>query len=262
MPPILISTIFKKDLDSLDSTIREQVIDTLRDIERDPHHSGLRTEKQSVIRERTIQRSRVNHKYRILWEWIDGAIGLWHVGNHQDIDAIHWIRQTDEVDWSDHESKRPLATDQIPLVEADAELPFQNFPDHILRILGVPDNSLESVHQITGYDDIWDLPLPENVQNTLLEILTNPRWTAADLLKPEQFLYRTNLDLLEGYTKGKIKKLLLNLIPEQEALVKTSTRGAMLIKGVAGSGKTTIGMYRAHALLHEIQQNPLLLDDD
>lgn len=262
MPPILISTIFKKNLDSLDSTIREQVIDTLRDIERDPHYSGLRTEKQSVIRDRTIQRSRVNHKYRILWEWIDDAIGLWHVGNHQDIDAIHWIRQTDEVGWSDHEIEEAALTELIPPFETDSKLPFQDFPDNVLRILGVPDESLESVHQITGYDDIWDLSLPENVQNTLLEILTNPRWTAADLLRPEQFLYRTNLDLLEGYTKGKIKKLLLNLTPEQEELVRTSTRGAMLIKGVAGSGKTTIGMYRAHALLHEIQQNPLLLTDD
>lgn len=106
------------------------------------------------------------------------------------------------------------------------------------------------------------MPVPENVQSTLLDIVTNPNWTLDNLLDARQLLYRATADQLEGYCEGRIKRLLLNLNDEQESYVRIRATGPVLIKGVAGSGKTTIGIYRAHHLLKEDNRQLRWLEDE
>jgi mRNA-degrading endonuclease RelE of RelBE toxin-antitoxin system len=130
-----------------------------------------------------------------------------------------------------------------------------DFVDAFSSLFGVPNEYLDSVQKITDPEAIWDLTIPENVQYTLYDILLKGgNWTADTFLDTKQLLYRTNVDQLEGYCEGKIKRLLLNLTDDQIALVRVSATGPILIKGVAGSGKTTIGLYRAHYLAQTIEQ--------
>ena len=131
-------------------------------------------------------------------------------------------------------------------VSRDLPHPFEHVPDNILRLFAVPDEQLQAVKSLADEEEVWDLPIPDNVQMTLLDILTNPAWTLDNLLDKRQLLYRTTVDRLEGYCEGKIKQLLLNLNEEQESYVRIRANGPVLIKGVAGSGKTTIGLYRAN----------------
>ncbi|HYF95921.1 MAG TPA: 3'-5' exonuclease [Symbiobacteriaceae bacterium] len=78
----------------------------------------------------------------------------------------------------------------------------------------------------------------------LTELLTDPG-LATVVYDPGRLLYRTTLDKLEGYCKGSIRQLMLNLTPDQQQYVNEPRPGLTVLKGVAGSGKTTVGVYRA-----------------
>src|SRR6185503_2111868 len=54
-----------------------------------------------------------------------------------------------------------------------------------------------------------------------------------------------------GYFEGRIKKLMLNLEADQQQYVDLSHVPLLLLKGTAGCGKTTIGIYRAIRLTEE-----------
>lgn len=259
MREVLLTALFKADLDSLDNSIRERVPKTLRQIEHDPYYPGLETHPHNQIQNRKIMRSRVNDNFRILWEWVaQGNIMLWRVGSHKMIDAINDIRATprEQTRFFARDEQTHTAVELEGLeVSRDLPQPFRHVPHNILRLLGVPDQQLQAVKSIADEEDVWDLPIPENVQMTLLDILTNPQWTLKDLLDTRQLLYRTTVDQLEGYCEGKIKQLLLNLNEEQESYVHIRASGPVLIKGVAGSGKTTIGLYRAHRIAQTIERS-------
>jgi superfamily I DNA/RNA helicase/mRNA-degrading endonuclease RelE of RelBE toxin-antitoxin system len=259
MYSIFVTEQFREDLDTLDKAIRERVPKAIRLIKENPHHPGLHTHKQVTVSGRTIFRSRVNEGYRLLWEWLpNGNIGLWRVGNHEFIDAFTSLPGTDNTKWealaSDVEQLQPVPTEDWRGGLKSTQ-PFKHFPLNHLRLFGVPDDQLGAVVALTDPETIWDLPIPENVQYTLYDILLKgTEWTADAFLDTKQLLYRTTVDQLEGYCEGKIRRLLLNLTDEQLALVRVSASGPILIKGVAGSGKTTIGLYRAQYLAEVIEQ--------
>jgi superfamily I DNA/RNA helicase len=243
----------------LHKAIRERVPKTIRLIEENPHHPGLHTHKHITVTNRSIFRSRVNEGYRILWEWLqDGSIGLWRVGKHDFVDSFSSLPGAEVAEWNimlNSESSDTLTEEYDWRDDLQKFQPFKNFPNNHLRLFGVPDEYLDSVQKIADPEAIWDLTIPENVQYTLYDILLKGEsWTADTFLDTKQLLYRTNVDQLEGYCEGKIKRLLLNLTDDQIALVRVSATGPILIKGVAGSGKTTIGLYRAHYLAQTIEQ--------
>jgi len=258
MYTVLVTEQFRDDLDGLDKAIRQRVPETIKRIEEDPQHPGLHTHKHITVSSRAIFRSRINESYRILWEWLgQGSIGLWRVGKHDFVDAFTSLPGVEQTEWE------ALQTEIAPSLESildwrndlDKPQPFRHFPNNHLRLFGVPDEYLDAVRTLNDPEAIWDLTIPENVQYTLYDIvLKGTDWTADRFLDTKQLLYRTTVDQLEGYCEGKIKRLLLNLNDEQIALVRVSASGPILIKGVAGSGKTTIGLYRAHYLAGVIEQ--------
>ena len=264
VPEIYLTRQFQSDLDSLDKIVQKNVLNTIDQIQRDYRIPGLNSKKHTSISSRNIWRSRVNDNFRLLWEWWDGNIRLWRVGTHKMIDAITGIRSEPKAltkyftrDEEDHSANELAGLHGDP----DQPQPFKQVPDNILRLYGVPDEALQAVQALTDAEKVWDLPIPENVQMTLYDILSNPKWTLDDLLDSRQLLYRTTVDQLEGYCEGKIKQLLLNLNEEQESYVHIRATGPVLIKGVAGSGKTTIGLYRAHHLAELLAEQSRMLGE-
>jgi len=262
---VFVTEQFRDDLDALDKAIRERVPETIKRIEEDPHHPGLYTHKHITVTSRAIFRSRINESYRILWEWLgQGSIGLWRVGKHDFVDAFTSLPGVEQTGWE------TLHTEIAPSVESisdwrndlDKPQPFKYFPTNHLRLFGVPDEYLDTVRTLSDPESIWDLTIPENVQYTLYDILLKGTdWTLDRFLDTKQLLYRTTVDQLEGYCEGKIKRLLLNLNDEQIALVRVSASGPILIKGVAGSGKTTIGLYRAYYLVETMEHRHRMLNE-
>ena len=263
MAEVFMTRQFKDDLDALDKSIRERVSKAIRQISRDHRHPSLNSKKQTSISSRDIWRSRVTDNFRMLWEWWQGSIRLWRVGTHKMIDAIDYVRSQPRdqqiVIIRDEETGRAREVDLI--ADPNQPRPLSHVPDNILRLFGVPDSQLDAVKSLTNEEYVWDLQIPENVQMTLLDILTNPEWTLDNLLDTRQLLYRTTVDQLEGYCEGKIKQLLLNLNDEQQSYVTVDATGPLLIKGVAGSGKTTIGLYRANFLVKQIEERRRLFGE-
>jgi len=257
---------FRKDLDSLDNSIRERVAKTIRQIWDNPHHPGLETHSYKRISKRKMMRSRVNYNFRLLWEWGDqGGINLWRVGKHEVMDAIDYLPDAKGANRKQIKFGKTAASSskgQDKYDKSHENQPFGLFPDNLLRLFGVPDDELATVQRLNDPETIWDLPIPENVQYTLYDILLKEDdWTADSFLDTKQLLYRTTVDQLEGYCEGKIKRLLLNLTDEQREFVNVNATGPILIKGVAGSGKTTIGLYRAQYLAERMEEQRRLFGE-
>lgn len=259
MRDIFTTELFRKDLDGLDKPIRERVGKTIRQIKQNPYYPGLQTHSQKTIPKRKIMRSRVNDSFRILWEWLaDGEISLYRVAKHEVIDAISYLPDAavaKEEMWIRDAETHEAAHASDWRKDLNQPRPFGRVPLNHLRLFGVPDDQLDDVRNLTDAEEIWELEIPDNVQYTLYDILSQgDDWTTGSFLDTKQLLYRTTVDQLEGYCEGKIKRLLLNLTDEQMEYVHVKATGPILIKGVAGSGKTTIGLYRANYLAERIEE--------
>lgn len=154
------------------------------------------------------------------------------------------VEQPKEVDWS--------TRDRL----------FKHFRDVHLRILGVPDAQIAAVRDLRNPERIWDLAVPENVRYTLYDIVCHAHDPTEALLRPQRFLYGATADELKDYCTGKMHDLLLNLTPEQERLVPIKSKRPLLIKGVAGSGKTTVGIYRARHIARDLLNRHRLLGEE
>lgn len=258
---------FVSDLQNLDPVIRKRANKSLKQLESDPYYPGLDSHAQDSIHGRKAMRSRVNENFRILWEWSEGGvINLWRVAKHDVIDARSSLPTEAGANWKMY--RRNEADGSAEAMRDWREdlrqpQPFRNVPENHLRLFGVPDEQLSAVKALNNPEELWDMPLAENVQYTLYNVLEMAEdWTADELLDTRQLLYRATADQLEGYCEGKIKKLLLNLNDEQERFVNLQGNGPILIKGVAGSGKTTIGLYRAHRLAQAIEQRGRMFGED
>lgn len=244
---------FLRDLEALVQHEREQVGKTIQKLSRDPRHPGLHSKKVHAASRGDIWEARVDQAHRLLYQWVDKVIYLWRVGPHDVIDEAARLGRPDLT--------RALApTRSLGATSASAppppppstvhatEGPFSGFSATLLQLLGVPEARVDAVRRISDPEQVWELDLPKDVQTTLYDIFTNPNVPLDEILfDPSQLLYRATADQLEGYCQGHIKRLLLNLDREQERYVHVQTRGPFLLRGVAGSGKTTIGIYRARA---------------
>lgn len=267
MPFILKQTAhYLQDIRKLPLEIREKDLpQTHRQLQQDPQHNSLYTHLFNGFRSERVYRSRVDQKYRIAW-WYDDdhSIVLWRVGIHKMIDELENLKRLPPVEVEgvipvpamaetaqqparDHrsdKSDRP-AYGPLPL--------FGGYSPTQLQLFGVPEALVPEVRRAIDMDRIYQLGLPPHANAILESIYTNPDWTPDDLLDVRQVLYRANADQLEDYCRGKIRSLMLDLTDEQTQIIHTHLRGVMLIKGVAGSGKTTVGVYRALGMARNLR---------
>lgn len=149
MREVLMTALFKSDLDSLDRVIQARVFGTIRLINHNHLHPGLNSKKQRSVASRDIWRSRVNDNFRILWERVTYRnLRLWRVGTHKMIDAIDYIRSVPREEWRiytrDEADRSTVELDSL-VVSQNRPQPFKHVPLNILRLFGVPDNQLETV---------------------------------------------------------------------------------------------------------------------
>jgi superfamily I DNA/RNA helicase/mRNA-degrading endonuclease RelE of RelBE toxin-antitoxin system len=243
---------FKRDLDALPREIQCKTAKAVRMLAEYPDAGGLNVKKVRAARGHPVWEARVDQAYRLLWQWAEGFIYLWRVGPHDVIDEARKLGDPDLMRALAPAAPMP-ATDGGPTLLPCTPAPvvarrtaLARFPTTVLRLLGVPEDRVEDVRAVDDPEAIWDLALDADVQLTLYDVLSRPGLDLGDaLFDPARLLYRATADSLEGYCAGRIKRLLLELEPEQRRYVDLRTRGPFLLRGVAGSGKTTIGIYRA-----------------
>jgi superfamily I DNA/RNA helicase len=244
------------DIEHLPVEIREsQLPVTQKQLQEDPHQSALRSHPFNAFRRGRVFRSSVNDQYRVVW-WYgdrDQSIILWHVGTHAMIDdlenlknipRIHIAREIRAPQINQNQPEKDEQADQVEQILKPEGIFHGISPTH-LRLFGVQNSLIDRVRQIIDINELFNLDIPKQAQQILISLYTNPDWTPDNLLDIRQVFYRANADQLEDYCKGKIRKLMLDLSPDQEKVIGTRSEGVLLIKGVAGSGKTTVGVYRA-----------------
>lgn len=129
-----------------------------------------------------------------------------------------------------------------------SDLPFK-FTSSLLQQWQIPQEYWQKILRIKHADDILDLSIPDRFigrildncfPRDLVEIERSPEYK---LTKPED---------LERFVEGQIEAFLLKLDPEQEKLLDFGIdKGAVLVKGGAGAGKSTLALYRVKKLIEQ-----------
>jgi len=240
-------------LEAMPAELRERAVQKIRLLADNPSHPSLNAHR--VNRAPGKWECYITMAHRIIYETVDDAVRLWKIGDHTVVDRVQ------QFSFSPHTAFRRLDSDEPaeaakpafeipeswsqPREDRPPDNPFGGFAPSYLRILGVPAHLVKAVRSAPYLEDIEHLEgLPSHTINWLLDLSTNPQLEEV-LFDPARLLFRTTLDQLEGYCEGRIKRLMLNLAPEQERFVDLERQGPLLLRGCAGSGKTTVAVYRA-----------------
>lgn len=255
MSEMLLTDEFKATLDLLPVNLRSQAMATIQRLRVDPGHPGLQAHR---IRNAPGKwECYVNRYWRIIYDWEGSALRLWKLGDHRIIDRVSGrvfspqtaFSRLEIEDAGEDEVAAASADGSAEIIswpaETEADNPFAYFPAAHLRFLGVPSDLVKSVQKTCHLDDLETIEgLPPQTLTWMLDLATDCKMEHV-LYNPDNLLFRTTLDRLQGYCQGSLRKLMLNLDPVQARYVESKHSGAMVLRGCAGSGKTTVGLYRA-----------------
>jgi superfamily I DNA/RNA helicase len=123
--------------------------------------------------------------------------------------------------------------------------------DMYLRLLGIPAGLVRAVKEADFFEEVLKVPsLSEEMYKRLEEVYTSPKLHEL-VFDESQLIYRTSVEKFESYCGGRIKELMLDLQPQQQRCVEMTEPPFILVKGTAGSGKTSVGIYRAIRLAQQ-----------
>ena len=279
---LVISDEFDSQFAAMTLELRQRSLDKLGRLAENPYHPSLNAHRLHAAEGKW--ECYVTDSHRLIYEPFGNELRLWKIGTHQIIDRARSFAFCSHTSFRRLEREAPAEPREAETFQIPAEWlqprdgrppdnPFSHVAPSYLRILAVPHGLVKAVQDLPYLEDLDRLPdLPEHTVNWLLELVTSPDFTDI-LFDPGRLIFRTTLDRLQGYCEGSIKKLMLNLTPAQEHFVTLDTAGmklipdsggsssplivtqqsfaepaapqAMLLRGCAGSGKTTIAVYRA-----------------
>ncbi len=248
---LIVSDDFLTGLDALTPELKERAIEKIKLLAENPAHPSLNAHKIKKVEGKW--ECYINMAYRIIYEPLADVIRLWKIGDHSIIDKVHTLSFAAHTPFRHFLEKEEATADKEEFVipeewskpQVEADYPFQYFNYSHLRILGVPPQLVKVVRKAPTLDSIVQLTgISEQTKLWLLELATETKLEDV-LFDPDRLFFRSTLDQLEGYCKGKIKRLMLNLEDEQKQFVDKQIEEALLLRGCAGSGKTTVAIYRA-----------------
>ena len=248
---LIVSDDFLTGLDDLTPGLKERALEKIKLLAENPAHPSLNAHK--IKRTEGKWECYINMAYRIIYEPLAEVIRLWKIGDHSIIDKVHTLSFAAHTPFRHFLEQEESPTEKVEFVipeewskpKDEADYPFQYFNYSHLRILGVPAQLVKAVRKAPTLDSIEELSgLSEQTKMWLLELATETKLEDV-LFDPGRLFFRSTLDQLEGYCKGKIKRLMLNLEEEQKLFVDKQIDEALLLRGCAGSGKTTVAIYRA-----------------
>lgn len=273
---VLMSDTFEQSFSRLPLSMRDIVKRKIRLLSENPGHPSLNTHRLHSAKA-NIWDCYISESMRLLYEIKDNNLQLWDVGPHSLVDNVHlrvFAANTrfSRLDQPAVLSKPQLSPDNLkkpafdpsafknagpvsihpPAMQIGTPNAFAYFQNAHLRILGVPSHLVGPLKRAASLEVALELPgLPEKTRIWLEELSTSTDLEDV-MFDSSRLLYRSTLNRFEGYCEGKIKRLMLNLQrPEQQQYVDMERSPLILLKGSAGSGKTTVGIYRAIRLAEQ-----------
>ncbi len=126
-------------------------------------------------------------------------------------------------------------------------LPF-TLTEEILQQWQIPSSYWAAIAKVSDAEALLELDMPDRFMNVILDNLY-PR-AIAEIERQPQFILNQPEDL-DRYFAGDLSAFLLKLSDEQEKLIQFGTNGTVLIKGGAGTGKSTLALYRIKKLVEQ-----------
>lgn len=126
-------------------------------------------------------------------------------------------------------------------------LPFV-LTEEILQQWQIPSSYWATIAKVSDAEALLELDMPDRFLNVILDNLY-PR-AIAEIDRQPEFVLNQPEDL-DRYFAGDLNAFLLKLSDEQEKLIQFGSNGTVLIKGGAGTGKSTLALYRIKKLVEQ-----------
>jgi len=126
--------------------------------------------------------------------------------------------------------------------------------DALLNALSIPKAFRKALVAIATEDELLDCPVPANILDRVMDaVLARP----LEQIVTQPDLVVEHPDDLVRFREGELLGFLLRLNPEQEKFVSWAIKGkgATLLKGGPGTGKSTVALYRVREMLRTYQKN-------
>lgn len=265
MSGVNIAKTFLESADRLTAVERGRIFDFLSKFMGDPHAPGLHLEKINDTKGAAVKSARITKELRTILHQEGDQFTLVYAGHHDE--AYDWA--------SRRRIEHHPATGSLQIVEAaeSVELPeiqhgtpadtrlFADHSDGYLISLGVPEDWLYILRKIVTEDDLLSVvtKLPEEVAERLVgvasgELVTPPTPVSKDAPLADNpdnlrrfWVVETAAELLEVLERP-IEEWVRFLHPSQRELVTKQFNGPAKVSGAAGTGKTVVGLHRAHSL--------------
>lgn len=188
---------------------------------------------------------RANQGIRIVACRVDGCIHLMGVDKHEEA-----YNRAAKGKFGKPGTVKAV-TDNRPRL-TDESGPRQNGPlkdisdAELLEFYGVPNDFLGAVRSVPDGEGLWNIGVADLMSDNnfleLLERFPKPQMVSTGA-KPVFRL--TDAALIKAFGAGEIAELQFNLPSASWAIVRSTRKAPILVKGGPGSGKTLVALYRA-----------------
>jgi superfamily I DNA/RNA helicase/mRNA-degrading endonuclease RelE of RelBE toxin-antitoxin system len=242
---------------------KEQVVQILEKIEYlrdDPKPQGNLKKKLHGY-QGSVYRLR-SGDYRIVYTYGDGWVALLGVDARKDVyKGSKLVADTPDFDFNNlPDLKEVLSPTSLPTSKRSQKkktekdetlLPIAIAPD-LLQNLKVPETYFTALSACRTLDDLIAADVPETIRERLFDCISTPNF---DLVIAQPSFRTGGMDDLLRFREGDLLGFLLKLNPEQEKYVTwaVNAKGATLLKGSPGTGKSTVALYRLKAILDQIK---------
>lgn len=267
---------FLNEFLALQSDIQRKTYRKISDLSRDPLPNGtdkIKLQKTTRGNKKLYRYKFGNH--RLFYQFGDDWVAIlsirkrnertYEVENIQGTQAQHADTSSDNAQalidqWEMEQDQQLIFEPYVPVQQEDSStehtvelderpLPFA-LTETLLTQLLIPHDYFEEILSCQTEDDVLNITLPGHLHDRLLN---NIYPQDIDDIDNEPNLVLQNAEDLLKFKDGELIHFLLQLDEEQEKIVDFAIKGPTLVKGGAGTGKSTIALYR---IQHILKQDP------
>src|SRR5690606_24211758 len=266
---------FYNDLFALPKDVQKRITGAVRRIAADPVSGGGNSERCLKHLYSNLYRYRIGD-YRLLYAVGDRCVSLLAIGHRNDIYDRFRASPADlrpgPCKASSAERRGIPTTAYETMTQAAAagefdedgaaaqEPPLEKTPQLLLELLdlwGVEERYHDAILRCRSVDELLDLDLPEDITEKLLHWHEPPD---IDRIIEQPTMALDDVEDLNRYMEGSLKRFLLKLDPEQERVAARTLQGPTLVKGGPGTGKSLVALYRLKNLLEAPKQGVLFAE--